>query len=417
MHDFANYNKGTKYLEKGNFEKAVIFLKRELAINEFKECWLNLGNAYKRLGKMLDAFKCYQKAASDIPYANGSFGEYSLAYSNLGLMYYAFGDDDKAIEYYRKALDLEPSLADAIWNYSSALLRKHCSGVGVDIESAWQMYEFRFKRSNAVSIQNDTEMWDGISFVDKIVVLAEQGFGDKIMFGRYIHCLKEYCNEVWVQCPPTLDSVFSDFKICRDARESGGYGFPICSLAGRFGMVDGEWLRGKYSARDFYPLDLNVGVEWAGSKTHANDLNRSVLPNRFTDMVKVDGSTLGTGLSCVKLYSFRDKAIKGIYPLACKTWEDTGKALAGLDLLITVDTSVAHMAGSMGVETWLLQPSVETDFRWGHGEKSIWYPSVTIIQNNGNWDKVFAKVREMLISRGLEMRAKKLEKVLNAKNG
>lgn len=399
--DFRNYNKGTKYLEACNYIKAIQFLKREIGINEFKECYLNLGNAYKATGNFVKAGECYLRAGhNDVPFANGSFGDYDLAWSNYGLWKYAMGDDDGAIELYRKALVKSPALMDAIWNYSSAILRKHCSRIKVDVASAWGMYEFRFKRKNPVALDRSVKMWDGISKHDKIVVLAEQGFGDKIMFGRYIHCLREYCNEVIVQCPPHLDCIFDEYSVCRSAAIVGDVvGFPICSLAGRFGHLDieAEWLRNKFvgSPGDFNTL--NVGVEWAGSVTHSNNLNRSVGAERFVQL----------GVPGVKLFSFRDKTPKGITALGTaigESWEPTCSALIGLDLLITVDTSVAHMAGSMGIPVWLLQPSIETDFRWGNdsmGEDNIWYPSVKIIRNPGSWDKVFKIVRSKLVEEAL----------------
>jgi hypothetical protein len=404
MFDFNNYNKGTKYLQAGNFEKAVQFLNREIKLNEFKECYLNLGNAYKAIGSWDKAKKCYEKAFSDeIPFANGSFAFYDLAASNLGLWYYANSDDDRAIAYYSMALTKNSQLMDAIWNYASAILRKFSSGEEVDIESAWKMYEFRFRRGNPVPIDRSVDLWDGITKHNKIVVLAEQGFGDKIMFGRYIHCLEEYCNQVVVQCPPHLDCIFDKWEVCRVASASGATAaIPICSLAGRFGMVDAEWLAGKFKAREYSGMwELNVGVEWSGSVTHNNNRNRSIGVNRFID--------LAAAFPGVNFYSFGSKDYRGIKALGTNggkaegaTWVATAEAIAGLDVLITVDTSVAHMAGSMGKEVWLLQPSIETDFRWGNdsiGEGNIWYPSIKVIRNPGDWDKVFKIVADKLVAK------------------
>lgn len=396
--NFADYNRGTKYLEACNFTKAVQFLKRELKLNEFKELYLNLGNAYKATGDFVLAGDCYLKAGDDlVPFANGSFGDYDLAWSNYGLWKYANGDSNGAIELYAKALAKNPGLMDAVWNYASAILRKLCSRHEVDTASAWKMYEFRFKRNNPVALDRSIPLWDGISKHERIVVLAEQGFGDKIMFGRYAHCLREYCDEVVIQIPPHLDCIFEGFSVCRAANSVPGdvVGIPICSLAGRFGHLDveAEWLKDRFIGEAFGHGTLNVGIEWAGSVTHSNNRNRSVGVERFVQL-NVPG---------VKLFSFKAKAPKGITALntvAGEDWTKTCEALAGLDLVVTVDTSVAHMAATMGIPVWMMQPSIETDFRWGEdsmGEDNIWYPSMKIIRNPGSWDKVFKIVRAKLV--------------------
>lgn len=397
---FSNYNKGTKYLNKHNYEKAIQFLKREASLNGFKECYLNLGNAYKAVGEWVRARECYELAASmDVPFADGRFREYDLAISNLGLWYYAHGDDDKAIELYRRALEKNPNLADAVWNYASAILRKWCSRNVVDLVSAWKMYEFRFWRAAPVPIDRSVPMWDGFTRVPCILVLAEQGMGDKIMWGRWIRQLEPYCDRIIVQTPKELEMIFKDWETTQapgNTLGDGVYGVPICSLGQRFWEVPaGDWLRNKFSTDKEYPLfELNVGIEWAGSTTHANNRNRSITPERFIQLGRETG---------VNLYSFRDKGPRGItYLNSNKDWSETIKHLLALDLLITVDTSVAHMAGSLGVETWLLQPSIETDFRWGDdtmGEENIWYKDVKIIRNPGDWDKVFARVREKLLEK------------------
>ncbi|CAB4134513.1 Tetratricopeptide repeat [uncultured Caudovirales phage] len=400
---FGDYNKGTKYLNKNEFVKAIQFLKREANKNEFKECLLNLGNAYKAVGDWERARVCYEKAASrDIPSANGSFRDYDLAISNLGLWYYAHGDDVKAIELYRQALEMNPHLADAVWNYASAILRQWCSGIVTDLVSAWKMYEFRFWRGAPVPIDKSVELWDGFTRVPCIVVLAEQGMGDKIMWGRWIKQLSAYTDRIVVQTPKELEMIFSDWETTQAPANTipGAVGIPICSLGQRFLEVPpGDWLRGKFRGTHEFDLwNLNVGIEWAGSITHANNRNRSITPERFVKLAKDTG---------VNLYSFRESGPRGINYLNSNTdWNKTIDYLLSLDLLITVDTSIAHMAGSLGVEVWLLQPSIETDFRWGNdsmGEKNIWYDSVKIIRNPNNWDKVFEVVRKKLEAKKEEL--------------
>lgn len=389
------FNRATKYASKSNNLKALQFYKKELGINEFKECYLNLGNMYRLLDNDKEAYRCYLKAAdNNMPFSDNTFGPYALALGNLGLLEYTFGNDVGAIDFYLMALDIDPLHYDTIWNYSSALLRQWCSREEVDLVSAWKMYDFRFKRKNARTIIDNTlPVWDGISSGRSIVVLAEQGYGDKFMWGRYIKCLREYFDEVWVQTPEVLVEVFNDFKTCFTVAESNAsVSIPFASLAAKFDMVEGDWLRGKFGVQEFStdPYKLNIGIEWSGSSSHTNDRNRSCPVGYFTELAKY-----GT------LYSLKADAVKvkGIEHLGCKSWAATAEAVNGLDVVISVDTSVVHLCGSVGANCLVLMPLKETDFRWGNnsmGEDNIWYKSVKVVRNPNSWEKVFEEVKARL---------------------
>lgn len=394
------YQKATKLLNQNKPEKAVPLFKSFLRDYEFKEAYLNLGNCYRLLDDIKSAEYCYLKANSlSVGTFERKFGEYPLALCNLGLLRYGQGRDSEACELYNKALSIDPMHYDAIWNYSNALLRQHCSGLSVDIAGAWKMYSYRFKRSTPVRIDKALPLWDGVTRVSKICVLAEQGMGDKIMFGRYVQCLRDYADEVWVQIPPELDCFFSDFKICRDSSECvDGYGIPFCSLASRFEASESmlnvapEWLREKYEVKKSNTGRLRVGVVWSGSASHSNNRNRSVPAGYFTRL---------SGLADLYGLTPGAKCPRGVVSSGCTTWDETAKFVAGLDLVISVDTSVVHLAGSLGVECWMIQPRFETDFRWGLGSEKIaagkdvewnyWYPSVRVIENN-DWEKTFDKL-------------------------
>lgn len=389
-----NYNRATKYLQNGNPEKALQFYKRQVKEHEFKELYLNMGNSYRLLGNDAEAIKCYIKAsASDTPFSDNTFGAYDNALSNLGLLEYTYGNDDAAIAFYTAALENNPLHFDSIWNYASALLRKHCSLEEVDIAGAWKMYEYRFKRTSPTAIDRSIPRWDGVSSGRGIVVLSEQGLGDKLMFGRYLSCLRDYFSEVWVQCPKEMNDIFSDYKVCEDVSISGcEVSIPFCSLASVFKGVRSDWLADKFDKRapPIVSDKLKIGIEWAGSLTHSNNKYRSVLPTYFLDLAKYGD-----------LYSIRPgaPAVRGVRALNSSSWAESAEIVNGMDLIISVDTSLVHLAGSLGKECWMLQPLKETDFRWGNnsmGEDNIWYPSVKVIRNAGSWPRVFETVREKL---------------------
>ena len=405
-----NYNRATKYLENNNPTKALQFYKRQLKEYGFKECYLNMGNSYRLLGNDPEAIKCYIKASAlDTPFSDNTFGAYDNALGNLGLLEYTYGNDDAAIAYYTAALEKNPLHFDSIWNYANALLRKHCSLESVDVEAAWKSYEYRFKRTNATRIDKSIVRWDGTSSGKSIVVLAEQGMGDKFMFGRYIHCLRDYFAEIWVQCPVEMETIFSEYNTCQEV-PNVECSIPICSLAGIFGNSDDAWLRDKFGARKFAGDRMKIGIEWAGSATHSNNKYRSVPSSSFLDLLEFGD-----------LYSIRPgaEAVRGVTALNACSWAESAEIVNGLDLIISVDTSIVHLAGSLGRECWMLQPLKETDFRWGNnsmGEKNIWYDSVRVIRNHGNWANVFAEVRARLELRRLEMWKSNMQKMIGNMN-
>jgi hypothetical protein len=213
------------------------------------------------------------------------------------------------------------------------------------------------------------------------------------MFGRYIPRLREFADEIYVQCDASLECIFSDFKCVRDAIEIEDIecAYPICSLGSCFDDIPaGDWLRGKFGSRSFAD-GFNVGIVWSGSPTHANNAYRSTTVGRFSRLAKY-----------CNLYSL-DPTFKGSkYVTACgnKTWVDTAECINGLDLVIGVDTSVMHMCGSLGHEGWLLQPYKETDFRWGNGvRRSVWYDDIVVYENPQDWDYVFDCVERDLRER------------------
>jgi Tetratricopeptide repeat len=382
----SNYNRGTLALQKGKLDKALQFYKRET--EEFKELYLNMGNAYRMLGNSDEAWKYYVKANSDTVYdLEGNTGIMYQALGNMGLICYERGEDILAEGYFKAALSINPLHVMAIWNYSLVLLRRYCSG-GELHKYAWKMHEYRFK---AVKPIDEMPLWDRKSHHARILVLAEQGLGDKLMYGRYLKELEKYCNEVIVQCPEMLDCVFP-YRCVRNVGEiECEVGIPFGNLAEVFGNIPGDWLR-RASASDG---NFNVCVEWSGSKTHPNDRNRSCYAGYFPK---------------VRFHNVRPDApdIRGIIKHNTKTWDDSLSIIASCDLVISVDTSLVHAAGSLGIETWMMQPLKDTDFRWGQKlqkiangmdiESNIWYSSVKVLDNPG-WDKMFSIIEERLRSK------------------
>lgn len=393
----VTYNKGTEYLNRGNIKQATKLFKKVLSLGDWKEPLVNIGNCYRSEGLDKKMAECYLKALrDDVPYLNGKPESPEAdtvlhALNNLGLYYYTFGDDDKAIKTYTTAITKQPKFWDCWWNTSTAHLRKASSGNLDLFPSAWEMYRARFLKAAPVIIKNKKEdlvYWTPGKKVDSIVVLTEQGIGDYLMFGRYLSRLREYADEIYLQCDPSLHAVFeaAGYKCVLDASDcNASFAYPVCSLGEFWGgdIPAADWLSEIGGARDFGE-GFNVGIVWQGSRTHTNDKYRSVAINRFHGLAKY-----------CNLYGLAPGFEGNKFVRSCdiKNWMDTIECIRGLDLVIGIDTSVMHMVGSLGARGWLLQPYKETDFRWGNGvDKCVWYDTIDIYQNPQSWEHVFSCV-------------------------
>lgn len=391
------YNNATAYLDKGNAKKAIIGFKKVLKEYPCKEAYCNIGSAYRLLGMdrlMWEAFNAGIK--DNVPLLDPSSESHLHIMNNLGLAHYTEGRDDEAIKYYTKAIKLKPKFWEAWWNCSTATLRKASSGQLDLFPKGWEMYKARFLKKNPVVMKNKKEdlvYWDTKTPGESIVILVEQGIGDNIMFGRYLSLLP--FKKIYVQCDISLEPIFSEYECVRDASECDAtIAYPICSLGECFPDIPaGDWLHFD-STYKFPTSGLNVGIVWAGSSGHANNAYRSVDVRRFHNLAKY-----------CNLYSLSPgfSGDKYVASLDIKSWADTAKYINGLDLVISVDTSVIHLVGSMGREGWLLQPSKETDFRWGVippkdviSTSSVWYDSIRVFNNPNSWETVFERVENEL---------------------
>lgn len=393
----TQFNKGLKYLHAGNNEKAIACFKKVIRERPFKEAFLNLGTCYKNTNKFQLAIENIKIANDPLtPFYDGTFKEkYPMALNNLALVEYTYERDDVASALYLEALAIEPHNYNALWNLAEVTLRKYCSHKYDSPKTAWDLYDFRFKRTGGVQLKNKKEnliMWDGISSVDHIVVLTEQGLGDMIMFGRYLSLLATRVPRITVQCHPVLRELFDSYETCDDAvQTTATHAIPMCSLGKIFyqDIPPGDWLKDKYVPK--LPNDtLSIGVAWSGSKTHSNNHNRSTSSGRFLPL-----SRWGS------LYTLNptEHNTKGFIPLKGDTLAETVRNFSSLDIVVTVDTSLAHLCGAVGMPCLVLMPLHTTDFRWGDssmGTDNVWYKSVRVIRNPGNWEKVFLDVNNYL---------------------
>lgn len=389
------FNKALNYLNNKKYDKALAIYKKLWADTPYKEIALNMGSCYRGLGDFDKAAEFWLAAIDPaLPFTDNTFAkEYPQALNNLGLLAYTYEQDEVASEFYARALAVDPNYTDAEWNYSQSIGRMLCSNKYSRPDLVWKMMDARFRRAGGVKLKNKKTLvsWDFHEKVESIVVLVEQGFGDHLQFGRYLSILEQYADKIWVQCHPRAAIFYDKYLTCSDPIETDAtHGVPICSLAKICDYIpSGDWLKDKYVQKQ--PNEtLDIGVTWSGNASHGNDHYRSSKPGYFKQLSRYGN-----------LYSLNptEAGTPGFTELKSGSWSETIAELSKLDLVICVDTSIAHLCGSLGMECWCIMPLHDSDYRWGDssmGFDNVWYKSVKVIRNPGSWSEAIDIVAKLL---------------------
>jgi len=436
---------GVVYIQQKEYQKAKETLEKAISLkNNFWEGYQNLGICYEKLNLNSEAIALYKKALdfndgnvnaiiqlSNLAMQEGNYTESEnylhqleknknakvISYTNLGVSKLKQGDIDEAISYTKKALDDENATALTHYNYAHALLLKG------NFNEGWKEYEWRKKRDDFEIRTFSKPQLNHQDVKDKkILVYDEQGLGDSIQFVRFLPKLKELGAYVILECSQRLAGIYKNLKGADQIIIKNGtnepdvdYDFHIALLSlPLFFKTDlsnipndipylfaeqkliEKW---KTVVDDNY---LKVGISWAGNPKNYNDRNRSC---RLKDLEKL------FSVPKVKFYSLqKGEPVKQIYELGnnsvmdldtlMDTMDTTAAAIENFDLVISVDTSMAHLAGAMGKPVWVMLPFLP-DWRWMlDRDDSPWYPNIKLFRQTveKDWNSVVEKIRTELIS-------------------
>lgn len=374
----------------------------------------NLGLTLCQLGRNDEGFVAFEKALSIDP-------EFANTHNNLGTYYTGLGQYDLARVHLQHALRVKPEFPQARYNLGIEELT--CG----NFAEGWSLYESRFDCSE-LNLQRRAagRRWQGEPLRErKIFVFAEQGLGDTIQFARYLPRLVDMGAAVAFECQPELMSLLKPMFASipeilvfpRGSMEpnNGDFYASLLSLPRCLGTDLSTipsmhaYLQPKDSAVQAWAGVMGevakprIGVCWAGSKKHNNDRNRSIPLEQFMGIADgVSASFIGlrkeppseaSGKSPTDLWpSLRDVAPQFV------DFSETAACISQLDLVVTVDTSVAHVAAAIGKPVWLLLPYVP-DWRWLLGrDDSPWYPSMRLFRQPqlGDWRSVLVNVNVAL---------------------
>ncbi|WP_341312648.1 tetratricopeptide repeat-containing glycosyltransferase family protein [Paraburkholderia sp. IMGN_8] len=396
---------------------------RALALQpNYPDAWSNRGNALSDLNQPQEAQLSYQRALELAPV-------FADAWNNLGLTQIDLNEHAQALISYERALAVNPASAETHWNEALCLLQMG------RLEAGWQKYEWRWERRRIRESKRRfaEPLWLGDFPLDGKTILlhAEQGLGDTLQFCRYAALVSKLGAKVVLEVPPELMRLMSTLDGVDQWVESGqalppfdchcpllslplAFKTDIASIPSKtpYLFADAQAAR-HWRDRIDVQADgrLKVGLVWAGgnrphvAELRKNDARRSITFERLApilDVPNVQFFSLQKGPAAQQLLRNESNHPIADYTEELNDFADTAALVANLDLVISVDTSTAHLAGAMDKPVWILN-RFDTCWRWMlERTDTPWYPRATLFRQPalGDWDSVIQGARDALAALG-----------------
>lgn len=400
------------------YSSAVDCYRRALKFNpNFPIALNNLGNSLRYVNCVEEADQCFQKAIDLKP-------DYLNAMKNRGTLHLWTGAIDRGLAYYEQALKINPHEAELHRNLGVIYLLQG------RFEEGWNEYRWRWRVGDLHRANTSIPLWDGSDLNGRRILLtAEQGLGDTLNFVRFAKVLRERDAQTLVHCQPQL------LALLQNSPELGPMypnSLPLtqpfdvqCSLVDVADILKihdrnipsscpyispspqlANYWAGKLPRQ---PGLRRVGIAWQGNPDHQADAFRSIPLAQFEALAEIPNLQLVSLQSGYGVEQLSDwKGTKPILSLGAEidktsgAFMDTAAIMQQLDLVITSDTSIAHLAGALGIQTWLALNYVP-DWRWMlERSSSPWYPTVTLFRQPalGDWGGVFRMIQRALLEGG-----------------
>jgi hypothetical protein len=375
---------------------------------EFTDAYNNLGLAYLSLGRHGEAVDAIRRTLALKP-------DLAEAHCNLGAVLHAQNRIAEATESYQRALDLDPDLVKAKLNLGMIQL------VSGNFTEGWKNYELRWNDAPLHRRDFEQPQWRGEPLNGaRILIHAEQGYGDTLQFLRYVPMVRAAGGTVILEVQSRLRRLAAALTgvaqvVCQgDPLPAFDWQCPLLSLPLAFGTTletipaQTPYLSIPEEAHEkmdalLWPKDgLRVGLIWNGNPTFLHDRYRfrSIPLPLFRPIFEIAGLhlfSLQVGEATAQLAQAPGNLID-LSP-SVSDMADTAAQIAKLDLVISADTSVPHLAAALGIPTWVLMP-YSPDWRWlQEREDCPWYPSMRLFRQSqpGEWEPVMQRVRSALM--------------------
>jgi tetratricopeptide (TPR) repeat protein len=374
---------------------------------DYVEALCNRGNALRDLNRPADALASCEKALALKP-------DYVDALGNRGNALVDLKRPADALASYNEALALKSDSVEVHWNRSLCLLLMG------HFERGWRQYEWRRKRGEWIARSYPKPLWLGEEDIagKRLFIHYEQGLGDTIQFCRYAKLIEARGAKVTMSVQQSLcrllKQISPTIRIIKQNEIPTGFDYhcSLLSLPLALGTTletipaephylrPDEGLRISWSARLPPKTNQRIGVVWSGSTVHKN--NRSIELEQFLPILSIDADwiCLQKEIREKDLALLRQDGRIAFFGAEQRDFSDTAALLDLMDLVVTIDTSVAHLAGAMGKPVWILLPH-NPDWRWLlDRDDSPWYPSARLFrqQQIGNWAQVIDRVKSELCS-------------------
>lgn len=385
-------------------EEALITYNRAIELDpNYSEALNNKGNLLKALGRFSEALDAFDHVIKINP-------DPAEPYYNRGNLLQDLKRYEESIASYRIAIDKRPDYPNAQWNLSLLLLR-----LG-QFEEGWQRYEWRWQRPEFTSPKRgfSPPLWLGKECLKNktLLVHSEQGLGDTIQFSRFVKKLEKIAGDIILEVPPTLFQLLNIYddnvRLIKKGERLPDFDYhcPMLSLPLALGThlnnipyPEGYLLADKektsYWANILGPKKRpRVGIVWSGSEGHKDDTFRSIGLHKFLEIMQLDIDLISLQKEVRtddKNFMLSNSSIKH-FGDQLADFADTAALCEAMDLVISVDTSVAHLSGALGKKTWLLVAD-KSDFRWMEERLDTpWYKSVALYRQDisADWGSVFS---------------------------
>jgi tetratricopeptide (TPR) repeat protein len=411
-HAEAFSNRGLTLHELQRFEEALASYDHALTVRpDYAKAHFNRGVTLHELRRFEEALASYDRALTVRP-------DYAEALSNRGATLHDLRRFEEALASFDHALTVQPDYAEAHYNEALCRLLIGDFDRGFDKnEWRWESEQRRKEKRNFVQ-----PLWVGSNEIGGKTILlhAEQGFGDTIQFCRYAPLVAERGARVILEVPRPLDQLMGTLAVAAQIVSRGDplpifdIHCPLLSLPLAFGTrletipSATPYLRASSQSVMNWDTRLGpkpkrhprIGLAWSGRPTHKNDHNRSIRLGSLLSLLDINATfvSLQKDVRSDDATVLKDRSDLVHFGDALENFSDTAALISNLDLVISVDTSVAHLAGALAKPVWVLLPFVP-DWRWLlDRDDSPWYPTARLFRQNDAraWDSVIARVHAAL---------------------
>jgi len=384
---------GHTFQAENNYIKAIEYWYKAIESHpEYPEVWQNIALANEHLDNLPEAIAAHQKVVALLP-------EDSKAVRYLGMAQLDYGLLPAAQSCFERALEIDPKHPENLWQ------RFYIRALVGDFPDAWADYECRFSlpMRNTPNPEFNKARWQGEELLNETLLLhAEQGFGDTLQMMRYIPRVSERVKHILIWVPPSLKDLVKGIRKVDEAvtkkpnEDKFDLQLPLMSLPGVFN----DSLDTIPNICPYIPTNRNskssiykkIGICWSGSGSQPLD-RRSIPIDSFQPLFKkTEFEFHSLQLNETIPSNVQDRSFE------MTNFKATADVIEDLDLVITIDTSIAHLAGAMGKDVWILL-NFAPDWRWGYqGDTSPWYPSARLFRQNYKepWSIVISRLSQEL---------------------